>query len=100
ELLLLDLPARRIRLHLRIQFIQTPCSRPIQASIIDPNIFSLPPFPLNHFPSQPPETPPLDCYRGAVGVPMATLKQIEANRCNAQHSTGPRTAQGKAISRT
>ncbi len=30
---------------------------------------------------------------------MATLKQIEANRCNAQHSTGPRTAQGKAISR-
>jgi hypothetical protein len=30
---------------------------------------------------------------------MATIKQIEANRCNAQHSTGPRTAQGKAISR-
>ena len=30
---------------------------------------------------------------------MATLKQIEANRRNAQKSTGPRTPEGKAISR-
>ena len=30
---------------------------------------------------------------------MATQKQIEANRRNSQHSTGPRTAAGKAISR-
>jgi hypothetical protein len=30
---------------------------------------------------------------------MATLKQIEANRRNAQLSTGPRTEQGKAVSR-
>src|ERR1700675_2388644 len=29
---------------------------------------------------------------------MATQSQIEANRRNAQHSTGPRTAQGKAAS--
>jgi hypothetical protein len=29
---------------------------------------------------------------------MATQNQIEANRRNAQHSTGPRTAQGKAAS--
>ena len=29
---------------------------------------------------------------------MATLPQIEANRLNAQHSTGPRTPQGKAVS--
>jgi hypothetical protein len=29
---------------------------------------------------------------------MSTLSQIEANRRNAQHSTGPRTAQGKAVS--
>jgi len=30
---------------------------------------------------------------------MSTLKQIEANRRNAQKSTGPRTIQGKAVSR-
>src|SRR3954468_5580866 len=30
---------------------------------------------------------------------MATDKQIEANRLNAQHSTGPRTAEGKAAVR-
>jgi hypothetical protein len=30
---------------------------------------------------------------------MATQKQIQANRCNAQLSTGPRTEQGKAIAR-
>ena len=30
---------------------------------------------------------------------MATLKQIEANRRNAQKSTGPRTPEGKAVSR-
>jgi hypothetical protein len=30
---------------------------------------------------------------------MASLKQIEANRRNAQKSTGPRTAEGKAASR-
>ena len=29
---------------------------------------------------------------------MSTLSQIEANRRNAQHSTGPRTAEGKAAS--
>jgi hypothetical protein len=29
---------------------------------------------------------------------MATLKQIEANRLNAQHSTGPRTEAGRAAS--
>jgi capsule polysaccharide export protein KpsE/RkpR len=29
---------------------------------------------------------------------MATLRQIEANRLNAQKSTGPRTPQGKAVS--
>jgi hypothetical protein len=29
---------------------------------------------------------------------MATLSQIEANRRNAQHSTGPRTSEGKAAS--
>jgi hypothetical protein len=29
---------------------------------------------------------------------MATAAQIEANRLNAQHSTGPRTPEGKAIS--
>jgi hypothetical protein len=29
---------------------------------------------------------------------MATLSQIEANQRNAQHSTGPRTAEGKAAS--
>src|SRR3984893_1685170 len=29
---------------------------------------------------------------------MATLSQIEANRRNAQHSTGPRTPEGKAAS--
>ncbi len=28
---------------------------------------------------------------------MATEKQIAANRANAQHSTGPRTAEGKAV---
>jgi hypothetical protein len=30
---------------------------------------------------------------------MASLKQIEANRLNAQKSTGPRTSEGKAVSR-
>jgi hypothetical protein len=30
---------------------------------------------------------------------MPTLKQIEANRCNAQKSTGPRTPEGKAVSK-
>jgi len=30
---------------------------------------------------------------------MATQRQIEANRLNAQQSTGPRTPQGKAVSR-
>jgi hypothetical protein len=30
---------------------------------------------------------------------MATLRQIEANRLNSQKSTGPRTLQGKAVSR-
>ena len=30
---------------------------------------------------------------------MASEKQIEANRANAQHSTGPKTPAGKAISR-
>ena len=30
---------------------------------------------------------------------MSTLAQIEANRLNAQHSTGPRSAEGKAVSR-
>ena len=30
---------------------------------------------------------------------MSTLKQIEANRLNAQHSTGPRTPEGKAVTR-
>ena len=30
---------------------------------------------------------------------MATTLQIEANRRNAQNSTGPRTDQGKAVSR-
>ena len=30
---------------------------------------------------------------------MATQKQIEANRCNALKSTGPKTAEGKAASR-
>ena len=30
---------------------------------------------------------------------MATLRQIQANRLNAQKSTGPRTLQGKAVSR-
>ena len=29
---------------------------------------------------------------------MSTLKQIEANRLNAQRSTGPRSAEGKAVS--
>src|ERR1700674_4850944 len=33
-----------------------------------------------------------------VKKPMATQSQIEANRRNAQHSTGPRTAEGKAVS--
>ena len=28
---------------------------------------------------------------------MATIKQIEANRLNAQKSTGPRSAEGKAV---
>src|SRR5215831_18953470 len=32
------------------------------------------------------------------GAPMATQKQIEANRRNAQRSTGPRTGAGKAAS--
>src|ERR1019366_2342829 len=35
----------------------------------------------------------------AIGGPMPTQKQIQANRANAQLSTGPRTEQGKAISR-
>jgi len=30
---------------------------------------------------------------------MSTTKQSEANRQNAQHSTGPRTQEGKAASR-
>ena len=30
---------------------------------------------------------------------MSTLRQIEANRRNSQHSTGPRTPEGKAVSR-
>ena len=30
---------------------------------------------------------------------MASQRQIEANRRNSQHSTGPRTAEGKAVSR-
>jgi hypothetical protein len=29
---------------------------------------------------------------------MATIQQIEANRLNAQHSTGPRSVEGKAVS--
>src|ERR1700674_1898462 len=33
-----------------------------------------------------------------VKKPMATQNQIEANRRNAQHSTGPRTPEGKAAS--
>ena len=30
---------------------------------------------------------------------MATQRQIAANRRNAEHSTGPRSAQGKSVSR-
>src|SRR5437660_8210329 len=30
---------------------------------------------------------------------MASIQQIEANRLNAQKSTGPRTSKGKAVSR-
>ena len=37
--------------------------------------------------------------RYSQGVNMATRKQIEANRRNAQRSTGPKTPQGKAVSR-
>jgi len=38
------------------------------------------------------------CYRGRERNPMATQRQIEANRLNAQKSTGPRTPEGKAVS--
>lgn len=34
-----------------------------------------------------------------IGKHMATTRQIEANRRNSQKSTGPRTAEGKAVSR-
>ena len=37
--------------------------------------------------------------RAALFVFMATEKQIAANRANAQKSTGPRSAEGKAVSR-
>src|ERR1035437_5201289 len=56
------------------------------------------PFPLNHFQSYRPNAPWRACYRRGGG-PMATQKQIQANRSNTQLSTGPRTEQGKAISR-
>src|ERR1022692_3304620 len=53
------------------------------------------PNPLNHL--QPPisdSTPPT-CYLFFMSTPIQTA----ANRLNAQHSTGPRSAQGKAASR-
>src|SRR5205823_2702307 len=37
--------------------------------------------------------------RPATLQPMASLKQLTANRANAKKSTGPRTTQGKAASR-
>src|ERR1035437_2466538 len=61
--------------------------------------FFISPFSLNHLPSCPPKTPWLACYRWAIGGPMATQKQIHANRSPAQLSSGPRAEPGNAISR-
>src|SRR6266481_2433331 len=33
-------------------------------------------------------------------MPKVSLRKLEANRANAQHSTGPRTPEGKATSRS
>src|ERR1035438_46560 len=62
------------------------------------NIFFFPPFPsITSRPTR--RTPPDSPATVVAGGPMATQQQIQANRANAQLSTGPRTEQGKAISR-
>jgi hypothetical protein len=50
---------------------------------------------LNHLPEIAPKRPPPACYTGRMSSPA----QILANRANAQESTGPRSAEGKAASR-
>jgi hypothetical protein len=52
-------------------------------------------FPTTYSPHSPKPAPPAS-YSVAA---MATPAQIQANRLNAQKSTGPRSAEGKAASR-
>src|ERR1017187_9784639 len=51
--------------------------------------------PPNHLQPSISDSSPLACYPWCV----STAKQIAANRLNAQKSSGPRSAQGKAASR-
>jgi len=57
-----------------------------------------PAFPTTYtFPNPESTTPP--AYTRTGSRSMASLKQIEANRRNSKKSTGPRTPEGKAVSR-
>src|SRR6266446_7484017 len=62
-------------------------------SVTPPRQFIIP-HPLNHIPPKPPTIPRLPMRF----ISMSTLKQTEANRQNAKHSTGPRTPEGKSKS--
>jgi hypothetical protein len=52
-------------------------------------------FPCNPNPPNPAFSLAPACYNGNWEGPMATIKQIEANRRNSQNSTGPKTPEGK-----
>ena len=54
--------------------------------------------PHSNLPKTYPELPLRPCYLPTEDTPMATQRQIEANRRNAQKCTGPRTPEGKARS--
>src|SRR5664279_5507564 len=78
------------------------CMRAVRDILVraqSPQHFFLTPFPLKLLPPAPPKLPQPVCYRRANGGRMATKSQIQANRRNANLSTGPRTEQGKAVSR-
>ena len=55
------------------------------------------PNPRNHLPLTSPGSALRRCYR-VCSLLMPSLKQLEANRRNAQKSTGPRSVEGKAAS--
>ena len=76
--------------------------RPLNCNIVttqSQHFLTSNPSPCNNTRIPHPVSPLCHCYRGRKRNPMATQRQIEANRLNAQQSTGPRTPQGKAVSR-